>query len=318
MNKGAAFADRAGHVETIARVAHQYYILGLTQNEIAKRLGITRFKAHRMLAQARERGMVRIEIDVSSASRLSLEDRLAHRFGLSSVFVCPSDTTPEFQLPEVIGHYAGGVVGHMIADGMTIAVSWGRTLRAMAMSIEPFPAQKLQVVPLIGSLSRRSTIDRYEASTLLAEKLGAECYYIPGPILCDSIEAKKAIDAQPVLQLALEKARHSDIALLSVGGTDMSSLREGKVLPDADYADVVQAGAVGNFMGRFIGQDGTPIDHPLNRRTIGATPDEIRNIPIRVLCAGGPNKSAAIAGVLSQGYATSLVVDEETAETLLK
>ena len=59
LKKGAQLS--AANDETLARVSHLYYVLGLTQNEIAKRLAITRFKVHRLLVRAREKGMVRIE-----------------------------------------------------------------------------------------------------------------------------------------------------------------------------------------------------------------------------------------------------------------
>jgi deoxyribonucleoside regulator len=303
--------------DAIARVAHQYYVLGLTQADIAKRLGITRFKAHRMLAQARERGMVRVELNVSSASRLALEDQLAERFNLQGAFVCPSDATADVPLSSVIGHYAASVVAPLIHDGTTIAVSWGATLRAMAMALEPVSAQDLSVVPLLGSLATRSTIDRYEACSVLAQRLNAECFYLPGPILCDSPETKAAIDALPVIRETLSKAREAELALLSIGGRTMSSLFDSGVLSANDRDSAIAAGAVGNLLGRFIGKDGHQIDHPLNQLCLGIGPEEVRSVPVRILCAGGPNKLAAIAGALDVGVATMLVTDETTAAALL-
>ena len=303
--------------DAIARVAHQYYVLGLTQADIAKRIGITRFKAHRMLAQARERGMVRVELNVASAARLDLEGRLAQRFGLAAAYVCPSDATTEVPLAAVIGQYAAAVVGPTIVSGLTIAVSWGATLRALASALEPSAATGLSVVPLLGSLATRSTIDRYEASSILAQRLDAECFYLPGPILCSSPETMAAIEAQPVIRDTLARARRAGLALLSVGGTTMSSLHDAGILSAADRASVQGAGAVGNLLGRFIGADGRQVDHPLNHLSLGVGPEEVLGIPVRILCAGGPNKIAAIAGCLRRGVATTVVTDETTATALM-
>ena len=304
--------------ETIARVAHLYYILGLTQNEIAKRLNITRFKVHRMLAQAREQGMVRIAIDVPFAERLDLESHLIRRFGLEAAFVCPSDTSEDVSLSDVIGHYAGSMVSDLLENGMTVATSWGSTLRAMAMAIEPGAAEHLSVVSMIGTLATRSTQDKYEAAAVLAERLGAECFFIPAPILCDTEEATVAINSQQAAQDAMERAKAADLALLSIGGTGMSSLREASMLTDADYMQAREAGAIGNFIGRFIGADGLPLDHPLNARCVGIGPQNILGIPRRVLAAGGQQKVEAIRAVLDRGFATIAITDEETARTLLK
>ena len=56
---------------------------------------------------------------------------------------------------------------------------------------------------MIGSLSTRTDQDKYEAATVLAERLGAEGFYLPGPILCDTVAAKEAIIAQPAAQIAM-------------------------------------------------------------------------------------------------------------------
>ena len=54
------------------RVAELYYDQNKTQDEIGTQLGISRFKAGRMLTQARERGIVRIEIVHPRARRSAL------------------------------------------------------------------------------------------------------------------------------------------------------------------------------------------------------------------------------------------------------
>lgn len=303
--------------EMLARVAHHYYVLNLTQNEIAKRLGITRFKVHRLLAQARERGMVRIEIDVPFTGRLELESDLMQRFDLESAFVCPSDISDDVPLSEIIGQYAASVVAGRIKDGMTIATSWGRTLRSLANALEPGGAQDLSVVSMLGGLATRSSQDKYEAATVLAARLGAECFYLPGPILCDSVAARRAIDSQPAAELVKSRVAHADIALLSTGGKGMSSIRDAEVLSDELYAEVVAAGAIGNFLGRFIDAEGRPIEHEINSLAVGTGPDEIAGVPCRILCAGGSEKTVAIRAILTRKYASVLVTDDQTARALL-
>ena len=303
--------------ETLARVSHLYFVLGLTQGEIATRLSMTRFKVHRLLTRARESGMVRIEIDVPFTGRLLLESELAQKHGLGAAFVCPSDATKDTPLDSVIGQYASLVVADMLRDGSMIATSWGATLRALASAIEPHAAQRLAVVAMIGSLATRSTQDKYDASSVLAERLGAECFYLSGPMLCDSPQARKTFENQPVVQQAMERAGNADIALLSVGGTQMHSIRKAGILSAEDFENVVKAGAIGNFLGRFIDAEGRVLDHPLNRLCLGIGPEAIFNIKQRILCAGGTSKLPAIRAILVRRAATILVTDENTARALL-
>ena len=49
-------------ISLLARIAWMYYIQGLTQEEIARKLDFSRTKVTRLLAQAREEGVVEINI----------------------------------------------------------------------------------------------------------------------------------------------------------------------------------------------------------------------------------------------------------------
>lgn len=304
--------------EIIARIAHLYYVLGMTQNEVAKRIGMTRFKVHRLLALAHERGFVRIEIDVPSAARFEIENNLLEAFGLDAAFVCPSEVTQTVTLNDVIGRYSASIVSGMIRDDMSIAISWGQTLRAMANVFEPELAQNITISSLLGSLSMRSSQDRFEAASVLAERLNAECYYIPAPILCDSIEATKVVVDQPIAKEAIRRSEIADLALVSIGGTTMSSLVQSGVLTTDQYQEVIDEGAIGNFVGRFIDKSGAVLNTRLNDLCVGLEPEKLKKIPTRILCAGGKNKVRAIAAVAQKKFINILITDENTAQALLE
>ena len=61
------------------RIAYYYYEAGQTQDQIAQRLGISRQRVNRILAECIERGIVRITVDRSPeeyfASESALEDK---------------------------------------------------------------------------------------------------------------------------------------------------------------------------------------------------------------------------------------------------
>lgn len=303
--------------ELLARAAHLYYVLGLTQKEVADRLGVPRIKAHRILAMARQRGIVRIHIDAPSSSRLALEADLAKAYGLSLVSVVPSDQSEEVSLSEAVGQCAAPIIAPLIKDEMTVAVSWGLTLKAMANVIEPASHVGLNIVPLIGSLSRSSSINRYEAVTVLAQRLGAECYYMPTPIFCDSVEARQAIGSQPIVADVIKAAVNADLAIVSIGGDNSSSVRAAGNLEEADFRSVKAAGAIGNYLGHFIDRNGDLVDHEINRRVVGVTPEASLGIPNRIMVAGGPTKVEALRICLHRNWITGLITDENTAAALV-
>lgn len=303
--------------EARARASHLYFVLGLTQQAIADRMGLSRVKVQRLLAEARERGIVRIEIVGASACRLGLEARLCARYGLDAAQVTASECGAEASLSEVIGRYAAATVAPMLRDGATIAIGWGVTLKALATEIAPTPLRGATVAPLLGSLSRRSTIDRFEAASVLARRLDAECYTLPAPIICDSARSRAMIADQSIVREVLAHAAQADLALLSVGGCRSSTLRATGYVTDAEFDALEAAGAVGNFLGYYFNAEGAILDHPVNARVVGLHPDAARAIARRIMVSGGPEKVAILRVMLARGWCTALITDEATAAALL-
>lgn len=303
--------------ELRARAAHLYFVAGLTQQAVGDRLGLSRMKINRLLAEARDRGIVRIEIAAPNAGRAALESALADLFDLDFVSVTPSDAGPAATLSEVVGRYAATAVRPLLRDGMTVALGWGVTLKALAAALEPTPLSNGTVGPLLGSLSRQSSIDRFEAGPILASKLGAECYSLPAPIICDSARSREMIHGQSIIRAVLAQSARADLALMSCGGRRSSTLRAMGFVSDDEMDELSAIGAVGNFLGYFYGEDGAILDHPINGRVIGLHPDEARRIPARVMVSGGPDKRDMLAMLLSQGWATGFVTDEATAARLV-
>ena len=71
----------------MAEVARLYYVRDLTQQDIAERLGVSRFKVLRLLEQARAEGVVRFEIDDPAGVDDDLSRALEERYGLSTALV---------------------------------------------------------------------------------------------------------------------------------------------------------------------------------------------------------------------------------------
>lgn len=299
------------------RISWHYYTLGMTQQEIAEKLGINRVRVNRLLAEARRRGVVRVTIHSRLAETVALEHRLAEAFGLDQVEVVIGGTEDETRLAEVVGGAAATTLAALYRDGMTIGVGWGVTLKALAQATEERLLKGAAVVAMIGSLTRRSSIDVFEAATDLARRLHAECYYRPGPIVCDSEAGRDTLVQQPMMREVERKALAADIALVSVGGVDSGTIRRSGMVTDDEYREVTEAGAIGNFLGYYLDDRARVIDHPINRRVIGFDPAEFRKLPRRIMISGGPAKAPILRALLDEGYFTGLITDDATAARLL-
>jgi DNA-binding transcriptional regulator LsrR (DeoR family) len=300
----------------LARVAHQYFVLGETQQAIAERLQINRTKIHRLLSEAKERGIVSIRINAGTSEALELEDRLRRKYKLDICGITPTDTGGELGLSEVIGIYAAQTVETLLHDDMTIAMAWGRTMKWLASNIEPVALRNVTVVPLLGSLTRRSSIDKYDAAAVFAQRTQAESYYLPGPIICDSHDSRETILQQPSAREVIQKAVNADLALLSLGGTNSSTLRSVGYMTEAEFEDVLAMRPIGNYLGYFFDRNADLLDHPVNQRIVGVPPLDTLNIPKRILISGGTNKVGIMGKLLEKGFFTGLITDQETGAAL--
>lgn len=71
------------------RAAWLYHVGGLSQDEVGRRLGLSRFKVLRLLSDARAAGEVVVSLDHRTVGTLALAEALRIRFGLTDALVAP-------------------------------------------------------------------------------------------------------------------------------------------------------------------------------------------------------------------------------------
>jgi len=136
-NRGAAMSKRTrpaprttesnASVDLSVRAAWLYYIEGLTQEDVAIAMGVSRAKVIRLLSAAREHGIAHIQINAKGSEQLALERRLMAAFMLSEAVVAPAPTDPS-AVAAVVGHATGAYLADNLRHGMSLGVGWGATL----------------------------------------------------------------------------------------------------------------------------------------------------------------------------------------------
>ena len=66
-------AEDLAEAQIQARACWYYYVGAMTQQEIADRLGLTRLKVNKLLGQARQDGLVSVEIKLPLANCVALK-----------------------------------------------------------------------------------------------------------------------------------------------------------------------------------------------------------------------------------------------------
>src|ERR1700677_5368272 len=80
---------RSSSEELLLRVAWFYYKDELTQDEIARRLSVSRASVGRMLERARRVGLVSINLNAEHLDAFELSGQLRRTFGLAEALVVP-------------------------------------------------------------------------------------------------------------------------------------------------------------------------------------------------------------------------------------
>lgn len=300
------------------RAAWLYYVEDMTQEQIARYMNISRAKVIRLLAAARETGIVRIRIDGRASAQVALERQLVATFGLGEAIVVPAPAD-EGEVATVVGHAAGTYLSDQVCDGMSLGVGWGATLHMSLKALGGQPAQRLSVVSLLGGMTHSRAVNPSAVARRMADAFGADCYQLTAPVVVADASVRAGLWSEPGLRELLERARRVDLALVSVGDVSEGAtlFREG-LLPRSTLASLQAAGAVGDVLCHFIDAEGNVVDHPVNRRVVAIDLEDLRRVPKIVVAAGGRRKVAAIRAALKATGAGVLITEESAAKGLLR
>jgi deoxyribonucleoside regulator len=316
--------DPAAHdTRLMLRAAQLYYRLNLTQDEVGKRLGVSRFKVGRLLDRALREDAVRIEIVHPDARLVGLEDSLAQRFGLQGAIVVDVPATGSSADDEQLARerVATAAAGHLagLAPAGAIGVSWGRTMLEVAARLRPGWTAATEIVQLNGAISRSAQPTRYqEVVERFGTTSGAAIRLMAAPAIVGSAELRRALEADPSVGQTLSAARRAPSAVFGMGVLGPDSVHVASGYLDAnDLRRLQRAGAVGDVLGRFLTVDGTIALPALDRRTVGLPVDELGAKPLTVGVAAGPGRGPIALAALHAGCLRHLVTDEATAEWLV-
>lgn len=309
--------------EVLVRVARLYYQEDRSQSEVARELGLSRSNVSRILAQARERGVVQITIHdprTPMDRAHGLEQELQERFNLREAIV--------------LSNGRGAVLDHVAQAGAellrdraarvgSIGLSWGHTLQSMVRQLEPTKLRPApQLLPLVGGLSSLDTMDSGDSVLrVLAEKLGVRPEPLYAPALVESAEAYRTFLDQTAIRRVLDAAGKVEVAFVGVGSYGLYSsprLLEGMHLDATERRQFAAGRPVGDVCGRFVSEDGTPLGPPSSERVIAVTFEQLRQIPEVVGLVAGEEKTPGLLGVLRSGVLDTLVTDFGLARSVLR
>jgi DNA-binding transcriptional regulator LsrR (DeoR family) len=302
------------------RVAKLYYEGSLTQQEIAKMLGLSRVKVHRILNQARDLGIVEIKIHTPANEKfLEQEHQLILRHNLRDALVVPPSAGEE-PIYDNLAQGAARWLASKIEPGTRIGLGLGRTISYLPKYFIVGAQVECIFTEIVGgSLENSGGIAKYNVTSKLADIAGGRAELLYAPNMVSNPALRQSLISEPAVADALERARSCDIVVQSVGTVDETAILyvEDRI-ERADLDALQAAGAIGDALGHYFDVNGQPVSTFMDDRIIGIGLDDLKNVPWSVVVAGGEEKHAVIQAALQGGFFNVLITDTDTAAFLLQ
>ena len=284
-----------------------------------------------MAAALREEGLLRLDAAgmqlteagqalVPAAEELSrtlcglteLERSLCQLTGVRSVTVVAGNADADAQVLRTVGRVAAHHLRNMLQNGATLAVTGGRTMRAVAEGMQSAAPMDVMVVPGRGGIG--SSVEN-QASVIAAEiarRLGGRYQVMHIPDTLDEAALQEMLRL-PEVQDAIRWMEQADIVLHGIGRADeMAAQRR---LPASALTAIEAGGAVGEAFGDFFDAQGRNV---YQMSTVSAGMLRHNNHSRLFAVAAGRKKGQAIIAALRHEPHAALVTDEGAARQMLR
>ena len=299
----------------LAYVARRYYLDDQRQSDIARELGISRPMVSRLLAEARELGVVEITVHDPETRAARLMERLR---GMSSVRggVLIEDSGDNDDENRRLSEGAVQLLGQLGAK--RLGVGWGYLIGQIVSWLEKNPqtdSSVTDICPLVGNASIPArNYQSNENIRLMAQQLGASPHFLYLPALPESIEEKEVLCSTELYRQVYREWEALDTALVNIGDYPSSP----------DFASLVRYGsllqerrACGRMLVYYFNEDGYVIESDQDF-AIQIPIDVLRRCPNIIGVCSANTSAKAVRGALRSGFFTHIVARSDLIEGVLE
>lgn len=302
----------------LSRIAYMYYIDNIAQNKIAKMMNISRSTVSRALQTARDKGIVKIEINTDNEHCYFLEKKIKAIYGIETAIVIPSYSNNVENVLRDLGKAGAAYLKQVMKDGMTLALSMGKTLSKVADSLIVEEEIHCNIVPISGGLGQVSPhLHSNDICRRIAEKFNGTAFPLYAPAVVSTSNLKRGIMEDPMIQKVVNMSKNADYTLVSVGNIANSTFLDLGIIKQDESIRMQELGAIGDIGGYFFNEHGEILDLDIHDRVIGPHFREVRENSKIILIAGTESKQNVIQSALLGKLADVIITDEKVAEYLI-
>jgi DNA-binding transcriptional regulator LsrR (DeoR family) len=311
--------DQGGRrLDDAARAGWLYYVAGNNQEEIAKKLNVSRQTAQRLVSLSVSEGLIKVRLDHPIGRCMELAEKLRQRFALDHVEVVPSDPESNSTIVGIAQAAAAEIERRLRAPApITMAIGTGRTLKAAVDQLPQIDCPQHQLVSLTGNIASDGSAWFYNVIFSMTETVKAKIFPMPLPVIASSREEREMLHQQPVIRQTLQIAAEADITFVGIGDLGPNApLYVDGFITEAELKALQKAGAVAEIVGWAFDAQGKLIEGLTNDR-VASAPLPSRERSLVVALAMGEKKMPGIIAAINRRLVNGLITDERTAAKLL-
>lgn len=298
----------------LAYVARRYYLDDWKQSDIAKELGVSRPLVSRMLAEAREHGVVEIRIHDPEARQGQLVEQLRHSTSIRDG-VLVEDGQDDDATNQLLSQGAVQLLWQL--RSRRLGIGWGHLIGQLVTWLEAHPqlsSTVTDICPLVGNASIPArNYQSNENVRLIAQQLGAAPHFIYLPALPDSIEEKQLLCSSEIYRQIQSQWDKMDTALVNIGNYPSSP----------DFASLVRYGDLlqqehtcGRLLVYYFNPQGKVIQSEQDF-AIQIPLEQLRRCPNIIGVCSANTSVRALQGALKTGLFTHLVARADLVRSAL-
>jgi DNA-binding transcriptional regulator LsrR (DeoR family) len=316
--KETSMEKRDRKLDQAAHAAWLYYIAGNTQEEIAVKLNVSRQAAQRLVALAVSEKLIKFRLDHPLSECIALAEALRSKFALSLCEVVPTDVGNRDNLNGIGVVAASQLEPYLLSRAPTIiAISSGRTLRAMVDQIPSMDQPQHKIVSIMGNLSHYGRAGRHEVVMHLSDRVGSQAYPVPTPVVATSVEERELLQTQRSFVAVKTLAEQAKVTFVGISQIAWNApLHEDGFINDDEVAELIELGAVGEIAGWAYNHHGDLLQQGTNSR-VASVPLQQPAQRLIIGVAGGVKKAEAIFAAIYGKLITGLITDKACAQAIL-
>lgn len=292
------------------KAAWYYYFEGMTQQQVAEAMGISRMRIIRLMDKARQTGIIQFKLRKDGESRMQMERRLISEYGLKDAFVVPAPVSSGM-VNAGIAEAASMYISERLTENALINIGYGDTPSRILNNLATVTEQPISCISLTGGVS-------YYLPDTRSNVFHAKLHLIPTPLLTSSREVAEALKQEASV---IELNRMISLAQMTVVGIgamhESATVFKSGVLNKNDFLYLKMQGAAGDLLSHFIDADGNLLETPLEERLISTSLATLKQLDNVIGVAAGDSKVEAIRAALRGQYLDILITDDRTAQKIL-